>query len=114
MEPNTLSEAVTPPNPLRGLAQNALRRIVDTERSGVETVRTHAVFDHDADHYLLVAEGWQGYRRVYRTLAHVALIGDCLHIYEDGTVEGVAAHLYAAGVAPESIVCEWTTLPPPA
>ncbi|RYG88670.1 MAG: hypothetical protein EON58_19830, partial [Alphaproteobacteria bacterium] len=67
--------------------------------------------DQDNDHYLLVAEGWQGYRRVYRTLAHVALSEGCLHVYEDGTIEGVAERLHAAGVPRENIVCEWTILP---
>lgn len=112
MKPAPLSQSRTEPPALRRFAQIALRHIAEVEASGTETVRTHAVFDPEADHYLLIAEGWQGYRRVYRILAHVAIVGDCLHIYEDGTVGGVATYLCAAGIAPNAIVCEWAILPP--
>ena len=113
MEPTTATEPAHQATPLRRLARTALRQIAADAADAAETVRTHTVFDPDNDHYLLVAEGWQGYRRVYRTLAHLALCAGVLHIYEDGTIEGIAARLRAVGVPPENIICEWTTQPPP-
>lgn len=90
----------------RSIVESMLGRIAATA-SGDVAIKTHTVCDHESAHYLLVAEGWQGYRRVYRTLAHIALLGDGLHIYEDNTVEGIAELLYASGVPKERIVCEW-------
>ena len=105
-----LPEAVTEPVPLRRLAQATLRRLAEST-SAKDTMYTHAVFDTETDHYLLIAEGWQGYRRVYRTLEHISFRDGMLHIYEDGTVEGIADRLRAEGVPRERIVCEWSQVP---
>lgn len=100
------TSSADPLPPLRCLARIALRIVADTENPG-GSVSTHAVFDHETDHYLLITSGWQGYRRVYRVLAHVAIIGEDVHVYEDGTVMGVAGYLCTAGVLPEHIICSW-------
>ncbi|MBC8136999.1 MAG: XisI protein [Fibrella sp.] len=91
---------------LRPLLRLALGRVAHAVGSDMQ-LRLHTVCDHDSDHYLLVAEGWQGYRRIYRTLVHMALQGDVLHVYEDGTVNGVVECLCAVGVPRERIICEW-------
>ena len=62
------------------------------------------VFDRLRDHYLLVETGWENNARIYGTLIHVDIIGGKLWIQHDGTEDGVADELVAAGVPKESIV----------
>lgn len=109
--PPALSEPATNATLLlRPLVRMALDRIATSMMTGI-AMRVHTICDCDSDHYLLVAEGWQGYRRIYRTLAHIALAGNCLHIYEDGTIDGIVERLHAEGVPKEQIICEWVQQP---
>lgn len=62
------------------------------------------VFDRRRDHYLLVEVGWEDGYRVYGTLLHIDLIDGKLWIQHDGTEDGVAEDLVAAGVPKHSIV----------
>ena len=96
--------------PLRPLLQAVFESVAGAATSDA-TLRVHIVCDRDSDHYLLIAEGWQGYRRIYRTLAHVALTGNDLHIFEDVTIDGIAGRLQAEGVPREHIICAWTQAP---
>ena len=67
-------------------------------------VRTEAIIDPSGDHYLVMHVGWQGNRRVHSCILHVDIIGEKVWIEHDGTSEGVADALLAAGIPPESIV----------
>lgn len=69
-----------------------------------ERVQAELVFDRDRDHYLLVETGWQDGYRIYGTLLHIDIIDDKLWIQHDGTEEGIAVELVAAGVPKEDIV----------
>ncbi len=111
METNRLVlDSATSSTPLDGLVQRALQQVATSAFFG-EQIRIHTVFDRDTHHYLLVAEGWEGYRRVHRTLAHIALTDDAVHIYEDGTIVGIKEQLLSCGVPVDRIVCEWIQLP---
>ncbi len=92
------------------LAESGLRDVAQIASANA-SVRVHAVCDHESGHYLLVAEGWQGYRRIYRILAHVALAGDDLWVLEDGTVDGIVGRLHAQGIPKERITCAWVVPP---
>lgn len=62
------------------------------------------VFDRRQDHYLLVEVGWENGYRIYGTLIHIDIKDGKLWIQHDGTEEGVADELVAAGISKDSIV----------
>src|SRR5437773_6602404 len=67
-------------------------------------VRTLRLFDRHNGQFLLIDEGWNGYRRIHAVWAHVEVRLDKLWIHEDGTEEGIANLLVAAGAPKDSIV----------
>lgn len=62
------------------------------------------VFDRAGDHYLLMAIGWDGFQRIHAPLPHLDLIDRRIWIQHDGTEEGIATELLAAGVPRERLV----------
>ena len=66
-------------------------------------IRSQTVFDRLNDHYLLINVGWDR-RRVHGCLVHVNIIDGKVWIQRDGTEEGIATELEAAGVPKEHIV----------
>ncbi|BCL34723.1 XisI protein [Nostoc sp. MS1] len=75
-----------------------------------EEVEVELVFDRERDRYLLVEAGWQNGYRIYGTLLHIDIIDHKLWIQHDGTEEGVAVDLVAAGIPHEQIVLAFRTL----
>lgn len=69
-----------------------------------DQVQAELVFDRDRDRYLLVETGWQNGYRIYGTLLHIDIINHKLWIQHDGTEEGIAVELVAAGIPKEDIV----------
>ncbi len=67
-------------------------------------VQLEFVFDRDRDRYLLIETGWHHDDRIYNVLIHINLINGKLWIQKDGTEEGVAEDLVAAGVPNDRIV----------
>jgi len=51
-----------------------------------------------------VTVGWDGDRRIYYVLAHVEIVDGKVWIQHDGTEDGVATELVAAGVSKSDIV----------
>jgi hypothetical protein len=66
-------------------------------------VQKLTVFDRVRDHYMLVTVGWDE-RRVHGVLVHIDLIDDKCWIQRDGTEEGIAYDLEAAGIPKSQIV----------
>lgn len=62
------------------------------------------VYDRERDHYLLLAVGWEGVKRVHGCIVHVSIRDDKIWIQQDGTEDGVTDRLIAQGVPPEEIV----------
>ncbi|MEM9538776.1 MAG: XisI protein [Cyanobacteria bacterium P01_E01_bin.42] len=62
------------------------------------------VFDRDRDRYLFVETGWQNGSRIYGTLLHIDIIDGKLWIQHDGTEDGIANELVAAGIPKNCIV----------
>ncbi len=67
-------------------------------------ITNEAVFDRGGDHYLVVSVGWQGDRRVAHNLLHLDIIGGKIWVQKDGTEDGIAGELEAAGVPKHDIV----------
>ena len=62
------------------------------------------IFDDENQSYQLMYIGWDGVRRVHNSIIHIRLRNNKIWIEEDGTEEGVATPLLAAGVPKEDIV----------
>lgn len=75
-----------------------------SEYPSTESIRTIPVFDREHGRFLLGDEGWEGYRRVHNTWAHVEIAEGKLRIHEDGTEVGIANLLVGAGIPPDRIV----------
>lgn len=90
-------------NQYRNIVEKVLQDYLDFLGSDDE-VQSELVFDRDRDRYLLVETGWQKGYRIYGTLLHIDIIDNKLWIQHDGTEEGVAVELVAAGVAKKDIV----------
>ncbi len=66
-------------------------------------IQSQTVFDRAGDHYLLVNVGWDK-RRVHGCLIHVDIIDGKVWVQRDGTEDGIATELEAAGIPKQSIV----------
>jgi hypothetical protein len=66
--------------------------------------RTLPVFDQTHSQYLLMDEGWDGFKRIHRVWLHVELKEGQFWIQEDGTQDGIATDLMAAGIPRDRIV----------
>ena len=69
-----------------------------------EKWRTLQAFDRERGQFLLLDEGWDGYRHIHRLWAHVELRDDKFWIQEDGTQDGIGTMLMSAGIPSARIV----------
>ena len=67
-------------------------------------ITLYTVFDRAQDHYLLMAVGWEGHKRVHAPLIHIDIIECKLWIQHDGTERGVARDLEGAGIPKDRMV----------
>jgi hypothetical protein len=70
-------------------------------------IERRAVFDRNKDTYLLLINGWKNNRRIHGVIIHADIINGKIWIQRDGTEEGVATDLEAAGVPKSDIVLGW-------
>jgi hypothetical protein len=66
-------------------------------------IERQLVFDRERDHYLLLSVGWEG-SRVHGCVIHIDLIDGKCWIQRDGTEDGIAHELEAAGIPKDRIV----------
>ena len=66
--------------------------------------RTLTVFDRQNGQFLLMDEGWDGFKHIHRVWLHVELRGGKFWIQKDGTEDGIAMDLMNAGIPKERIV----------
>ncbi len=66
-------------------------------------IERQTVFDRERDHYLLLSVGWDK-SRVHGCLVHLDIINEKIWIQRDGTEDGIAYDLEAAGVPKNHIV----------
>jgi XisI protein/XisH protein len=67
-------------------------------------IEVETVFDEAWGHYEMVYAGWDEPRRIHGTVIHVDIRGDKIWIQHDGTEDGLANELMAAGVPASQIV----------
>ena len=67
-------------------------------------IRTLMSFDREHGQFLLIDEGWSGYRRIHHIWAHIELLNGKVVVHEDGTEEGLANLLLRAGILADRIV----------
>src|SRR5262245_42314799 len=70
----------------------------------VGQIESVPVFDEYNGHYLLVDFGWDRTGRVYSVILHLLLKNGKVWIVRDGTEEGIAVDLIAAGIPKDEIV----------
>lgn len=67
-------------------------------------VDVETVFDDQQGHYEMHYAGWNGRRRVHGSVIHVDITDGKIWIQHDGTEDGIANELVAAGIPREQIV----------
>jgi len=88
----------------RKIVQQVLQPFTQRWYSGLN-VTNEALFDEKNDHYAILSVGWEGdIRRVHHTLMHLDIIGGKVWIQRDGTEDGIADALEAAGIPKQAIV----------
>ncbi len=69
-----------------------------------KNTRTLTVFDRLHGQFLLLDEGWNGFKHIHRVWLHVELRDGKFWIQKDGTEDGIAVDLMSAGISKERIV----------
>ena len=67
-------------------------------------IQSEVIIDRVNDHYLVVNVGWDKGRRIHGSLVHIDIIDDKVWIQRDGTEQGIALDLVAAGIPKDHIV----------
>lgn len=67
-------------------------------------ITTELIVSQNSQHFLLMDEGWQNGVRVHDCLVHIQIRDDKIWIHQDGTDEGIADKLVAAGIPKQQIV----------
>ncbi|MBW4509911.1 MAG: XisI protein [Scytonematopsis contorta HA4267-MV1] len=93
----------------RNLVEKTLKDYADFLDND-DQVQVELVFDRERNRYLLVESGWQNGYRIYGTLLHIDIVDNKLWIQHDGTEDGVAHELLAAGIPKEHIVLGFKSL----
>lgn len=74
-------------------------------------ITNEAVFDEKNDRYLIMSVGWEGRtKRVHGCLVHLDIIDGRVWIQRDGTEDGIAYDLEAAGIPKSDIVLAFHTV----
>lgn len=73
-------------------------------KPAVGDIETEVILDEPNDHYELMQSGWVGIYRVHGSVLHIDIRGGKVWIQHDGTEDGVAEELVAAGIPRDKIV----------
>lgn len=87
----------------RQIIENLLREYVDFLDQD-DAIQQELVFDREHDRYLLVETGWQDNKRIYGPFLHLDIKDGKVWIQHDGTEDGIAYELEAAGIPKDQIV----------
>jgi hypothetical protein len=87
----------------REIIRRTLRPYADV-RYAYGDIHNETVFDEQNARYLIMSSGWMDGRRVHGCLIHVEFIDDKIWIQRDGTEDGIADELVAAGIPRSRIV----------
>lgn len=70
-------------------------------------IERRTIFNRETNNYLLYVVGWDGRERVHGLVSHIDIINEKIWIQRDGTEDGLATDLEAAGVPKSDIVLAW-------
>jgi hypothetical protein len=88
----------------RKIIYSVLTPLLSHRYSGLD-VQNEAAFDEKNDRYLIMSVGWQQKkRRIHGCLIHLDIVDGKIYIQRDGTEDGIAYELEAAGVPKSDIV----------
>ena len=87
----------------RQIIENLLREYVDFLDQD-DAIQQELVFDREHDRYLLVETGWQDNKRIHGPFLHLDIKDGKVWIQHDGTEDGIAYELEAAGIPKDQIV----------
>ncbi|MEC4985255.1 MAG: XisI protein [Oscillatoria sp. PMC 1068.18] len=62
------------------------------------------IVSEDRNNYLLLTLGWQKNKRIHFCLVHIEILDEKIWIHRDGTEDGIANDLVAAGIQKNQIV----------
>lgn len=86
----------------RKLVQDLIKEYGDATPIG--NIELETIFDREQDRYQLVTVGWHNKTRYHGCVLHVDIKGDKIWIQHDGTEDGIATRLAAAGVPKDKII----------
>jgi hypothetical protein len=87
----------------REAIQKLLERYV-AEDVASENVEIQLIFDVERNHYQWMNVGWEGLKRVYRSIVHFDIYGDKIWLQQNLTDLNPAEDLVKMGVAREDII----------
>jgi hypothetical protein len=87
----------------RDRIENILSNYTNISYSNV-CIENTAIASQDRNHFLIVSEGWEGKRRIHRTLVHLQIRNEKIWVHFDGTADGVVEQLLETGIPKEDIV----------
>jgi len=61
-------------------------------------LKSELIINENANRYLIITMGWEGDVRVHGCVIHLDIIDDKIWIQRDGTEDGIANDLVAAGI----------------
>ena len=67
-------------------------------------IKHEIIINRQNDSYLLMTVGWSGQKRIHYCLLHLDIIEGKIWIQRDGTEDGIANELVAAGIPKDKIV----------
>lgn len=93
----------------RQIIEKLLKEYADflNQDDGIEQ---ELIFDREHNRYLLLETGWQNNKRIYGPFIHIDIKDDKLWIEHDGSEDGIAYELEAAGIPKDHIVLAYKSL----
>ena len=67
-------------------------------------IASELIISQDENRYILITQGWEQDTRVHGCLVHLDIINHKIWIQRDGTQDGIAVDLEAAGIPKSDIV----------
>lgn len=92
-------------NQYRQIIRLVLKDYVNISYANVD-VQNQSAFDPETDQYIIISVGWdkKNQKRIHGCLIHIEIKNSKVWIQRDGTEDGIANELVAAGIPKEDIV----------